>query len=118
MRSGQRTTQPLRAFTSALMPEGADCYRYAGLYTEADDQRKRKGSGEYISDFARAEQGLWWMQTATLRYIVKIQHLFSSSRLTFIIIAHDECATVHRFRLFDSLKEILERSPVTQIFMI
>ena len=34
-----------------------------------------------------------------------------------VIDALDECTAVQRFRLFDSLKEILEKSPGARIFM-
>ena len=50
--------------------------------------------------------------------IVKILQLITSTQHTFMVIdALDECTAVQRFRLFDSLKEILERSPDTRIFV-
>jgi len=50
--------------------------------------------------------------------IVKILQLTTSLRRTFMIIdALDECTAVQRFRLFDSLKEILEKSPGARIFV-
>ena len=50
--------------------------------------------------------------------IVKILQLITSSRRTFMVIdALDESTAVQRFRLFDSLKEILEKSPGTRIFV-
>jgi len=50
--------------------------------------------------------------------IVKMLQLITSSQPTFMVIdALDECTTVQRFRLFDSLKEILEKSPNARIFM-
>ena len=50
--------------------------------------------------------------------IVKILQLITSSQRTFMVIdALDECTAVQRFRLFDSLKEILEKSPGARIFV-
>ena len=50
--------------------------------------------------------------------IVKMLQLITSSQRTFMVIdALDECTAVQRFRLFDSLKEILERSPGARIFV-
>jgi len=50
--------------------------------------------------------------------IVKILQLITSSQPTFMVIdALDECTAVQRFRLFDSLKEILEKSPNARIFV-
>ena len=50
--------------------------------------------------------------------IVKILQLITSSQRTFMIIdALDECTAVQRFRLFDSLKEILQKSPGTRVFV-
>ena len=50
--------------------------------------------------------------------IVKILQLITSSQRTFMVIdALDECTAVQRFRLFDSVKEILEKSPGTRIFV-
>jgi len=50
--------------------------------------------------------------------IVKMLQLTASSQRTYICIdALDECAAAQRFRLFDSLKEILERSPSTRVFV-
>jgi len=50
--------------------------------------------------------------------LVKMLQTIASSRPTFICIdALDECAGVERFRLLDSLKEILEQSPGTRIFV-
>ena len=49
--------------------------------------------------------------------IVNMLQLITSSRRTFMCIdALDECAGVQRVRLFDSLKQILEKSPGTRIF--
>jgi len=50
--------------------------------------------------------------------IVKILQLITSSQPTFMVIdALDECTAVQRFRLFDSLKEIVEKSPNARIFV-
>ena len=50
--------------------------------------------------------------------IVKILQLITSSQPTFMVIdALDESTAVQRFRLFDSLKEILEMSPGARIFV-
>ena len=50
--------------------------------------------------------------------IVKMLQLITSSQPTFMVIdALDECTTVQRFRLFDSLKEIVGNSPDARIFV-
>ena len=50
--------------------------------------------------------------------IVKILQLITCSQRTFMVIdALDECTAVQRFRLFDSLKDILEKSPGARIFL-
>ena len=50
--------------------------------------------------------------------IVKMLQSITSSRRTFMCLdGLDECAGVERFRLLDSLKEIVEQSPETRIFM-
>jgi len=50
--------------------------------------------------------------------IVKMLQLITSSQPTFMVIdALDECTAVQRYRLFDSLKEILEKSPAARIFV-
>ena len=50
--------------------------------------------------------------------LVKMLQAIASSRPTFICIdALDECAGVERFRLLDSLKEVLEQSPGIRIFV-
>jgi len=50
--------------------------------------------------------------------IVKMLRLITSSQRTFMVIdALDECTAVQRYRLFDSLKGILERSPDARIFV-
>ena len=51
--------------------------------------------------------------------IVKMLQTVTSSLRTFVCIdALDECAAVHRVKLLDSLKQILEKSPRTRIFII
>ena len=47
-----------------------------------------------------------------------LQTVTSSLRLYICIDALDECAAVHRVKLLDSLKLILEKSPRTRIFII
>ena len=50
--------------------------------------------------------------------IVRVLQLTTSSQPTFIVIdALDECAEVERFKLFDSLKQILEKSPGIRVFV-
>jgi len=57
-------------------------------------------------------------QKLQLGDIVKILPLIMSSQPTFVVIdALDECTDVQRFRLFDSLKEILGDSPGARIFV-
>ena len=51
--------------------------------------------------------------------IVKMLQTVTSSLRTFVCIdALDECAAVHRVKLLDSLKQILEKSPGIRIFII
>jgi len=51
--------------------------------------------------------------------IVKMLQAITSSLRTFVCIdALDECAAVHRVKLLDSLKQILEKSPRTRIFIL
>jgi len=51
--------------------------------------------------------------------IVKMLQTITTSLRTFVCIdALDECAAVHRVKLLDSLKQILEKSPHTRIFII
>jgi len=50
--------------------------------------------------------------------IVKMLQAITSSQPTFICIdALDECVGAQRFRVLDSLKRVLEKSPTTRIFM-
>ena len=51
--------------------------------------------------------------------IVKMLQTVTSSLRTFVCIdALDECVVAHRVKLLDSLKQILEKSPRTRIFII
>jgi len=51
--------------------------------------------------------------------IVKMLQLITSSQPTFMVIdALDECTAVQRYRLFDLLQEILEKSPGTRVFVL
>ena len=51
--------------------------------------------------------------------MVKMLQTITSELPTFVCIdALDECAAVHRVKLLDSLKQILEKSPRTRIFII
>jgi len=51
--------------------------------------------------------------------IVKMLQTTTSELRTFLCIdALDECAAAHRVKLLDSLKQILEKSPRTRIFII
>ena len=50
--------------------------------------------------------------------IIKILQLITSSKRTYMVIdALDESTAVQRFQLFDSLKEILKKSPGARIFV-
>jgi len=83
---------------------------------------------QMVGGMERVPEEIWWTfqrQTMTiggrrpqLVNIVKMLQCITSSRRTFMCLdALDECAGVERFRLLDSLKEILERSPGTRIFV-
>jgi len=51
--------------------------------------------------------------------LVKMLQTITTSLRTFVCIdALDECAAVHRVKLLDSLRQILEKSPHTRIFII
>ena len=51
--------------------------------------------------------------------VVKMLQTITSSQRTFVCIdALDECAAVHRVKLLNSLQQILEKSPLTRIFII
>jgi len=50
--------------------------------------------------------------------IVKMMQLVTSAQRTYMCIdALDECTAVQRFRLFDSVVQVLEKSPSTRIFV-
>ena len=50
--------------------------------------------------------------------IVKMLQAITSSQPTYVCVdALDECAAVHRAKILDSLKQILEKSPGTRIFI-
>ena len=50
--------------------------------------------------------------------IVKMLQLITSSQRSFMVIdALDECTAVQRYRLFDALKVILEKSPNARVFV-
>src|SRR5205807_3617129 len=50
--------------------------------------------------------------------IVKMLQTITSSQRTFVCIdSLDECAAAHRTKLLDSLKQILEKSPRTRLFV-
>jgi len=50
--------------------------------------------------------------------IVKMLQLTTSSQPTYMVIdALDECTAMQRFRLFDSMEEILQRSPRARLFV-
>jgi len=50
--------------------------------------------------------------------IVKMLQLITSSQRTYMCVdALDECTTAQRFRFFDSLKEILDKSPSARVFV-
>ena len=50
--------------------------------------------------------------------IVRMLQAITSSQRTFVCIdALDECAGVHRVKILDSLKQILEKSPGTRLFI-
>lgn len=50
--------------------------------------------------------------------IVKMLQLITSSQCTYMCIdALDECTAMQRFKLFDSLKQILDESPAARVFV-
>ena len=66
----------------------------------------------------RKQKGAIGGRKPQLSDIVKMLQLVTSSQPTFMVIdALDECTAVQRYRLFDSLKEILRKSPGTRVFM-
>ena len=79
------------------------------------------GSGgvpEGIWRALRGQKGAVSGRKPQLGDIVKMLRLITSSQRTFMVIdALDECTAVQRYRLFDSLKEILPKSPGTRVFV-
>jgi len=66
----------------------------------------------------RGQKGAVSGRKPQLGDIVKMLQLITSSQRTFMVIdALDECTAVQRYRLFDSLKEILQKSPGTRVFV-
>ena len=77
-------------------------------------ERVPKGIWQALQEQKKAVSG----RKPQLGDIVKILQLITSSQRTFMVIdALDECTAVQRFRLFDSLREILEKSPGARIFV-
>ena len=73
---------------------------------------------EEISQFLEEQKMAVSGRKPQLGDIVKMLQPITSSQRTFMVIdALDECTSVQRFRLFDSLKEILEKSPGTRILV-
>ena len=77
---------------------------------------------QVISGRERVPEDIWWALVEQKKAvngrkpqfsdIVKILQLITTSQSTFMVIdALNECMGVQRFRLFDSLKEILQKSP-------
>ena len=76
------------------------------------------GIGEDIWRAFREEKEAVSGRKPQLADIVKMLQLITSSQRIFMVIdALDECTAVQRFRLFDSLKEILEKSRGGRIFV-
>ena len=83
---------------------------------------------QIVSATGRIPEGIWQglreqreaisRRKPQLGDIVKMLQLITSSQPIFMVIdALDECRAVQRYRLFDSLKEILEKSTGARIFM-
>ena len=83
---------------------------------------------QVISGVEKVPESTWWAMQEQKRVvsrrkrqlgdIVKILQLITSSQRTFMVIDPlDECTAVQRYRPFDSLKEILEKSPGARIFV-
>ena len=76
------------------------------------------GIGEDIWRAFREEKEAVSGRKPQLADIVKMLQLITSSQRIFMVIdALDKCTAVQRFRLFDSLKEILEKSRGGRIFV-
>jgi len=80
------------------------------------------GMGEIPEEIARAfekQKKSIGGRGPQLSDIVKMLQTTTSSLRTFVCIdALDECATMHRVKLLNSLQQILEASPRTRIFII
>ena len=73
---------------------------------------------EEVSRAFRQQKSAIGGRALRLTDIVKMLQAITSSRPTFMSIdGLDECAGVHRAALLDSLREILEKSPGTRIFV-
>ena len=74
---------------------------------------------EEISQAFQEQQKVAGGRGLLLPDIVKMLQTITFSLPTFVCIdALDECAVVHRVKLLNSLKQILEKSPLTRIFII
>jgi len=74
---------------------------------------------EKISRALQDQKMVIWGREPRLPDIVKMLQTITSSLPTFVCIdALDECATTHRIKLLNSLKQILETSTRTLIFII
>jgi len=79
---------------------------------------RTEGVPEEVWRALREQKGAISGRRPQLGDIVKMLQLITSSQPTFMVIdALDECTAAQRHRLFDSLREILERSPDARIFM-
>ena len=76
------------------------------------------GIPEEIWRALRKQKGAVSGRKPQLGDIVKMLQLITSSQPTFMVIdALDECTVVQRYRLFDSLKEILWKTPDARVFV-
>jgi len=77
-----------------------------------------RGISEEIWQALREQKEALGGRRPQLVDIVKMLQLITSTQRTYMCIdALDECTTAQRFRLFDSLKEILEKSPSARLFV-
>jgi len=83
---------------------------------------------QMVSGTGRILEDIWWAlreqreaisgRRPQLGDILKMLQLITSSQRTFMVIdALDEYTAIQRFRLFDSLKDILEKSPGARVFV-
>jgi len=76
------------------------------------------GIPEEIWQALREQKGAVGGRRPQLVDIVKMLQLVTASQRTYMCIdALDECTTAQQFRLFDSLKEILDKSPRARLFV-